>query len=583
MQKWVSVHPFDYNSVGKPSRMEPPLADCFNSMSYVVAFEDDLSARDVTRRYATSFNAKTRKNRVESTKNGEQWWDRTMKFFERPFLEDRDQIEISELTAKAAGEGMPKNVQDFKDHPIYVLERHLRRNEVIHPKRAIGKVGLSKTAPAKNAQPLESVYRRADVHVVKSADGWYRLGRSVKAGEQPLKRVRAPRNKVTAMDDLFGDESEREEVQETPMYAKFQTDLYEPPPVVDGQVPKNNFGNIDVYVESMVPKGGFHLKHPDASRAAKILGISFADAVTGFEFKGRRGTAVTNGIVAAEEYREALLAVLQGLQDERAQEEEERRTRAALRMWKLLLTRLRVMERIESYTFEGDDVKTKDSAALTGEVDDEVEGDGFVPEGGGFVPEEGGFLPDESEFIPGQGGESPRESTSNVATREGPEINDPPADVDDERAGNDHGVDDEFVRGLSTAHQDAIQTSRDVPESASNSKKTGKTPRYNLVVVPNVDGPADSKPLDNMPSSVEHRPPSRTHPPSEGSRSVSATLAVILDTPVEKLAAPSGEQSSHTPAPAQDSESDWDCGSMLSEDPEDEDAIPDWLASDDER
>ena len=84
---------------------------------------------------------------------------------------------------------MPRNVQDFKDHPLYVLERHLRRNQVIHPRNEVGKVAVgkssassttktTKTSPASKA--LEPLYRRRDVHVVRPANSWYRLGRDVK-------------------------------------------------------------------------------------------------------------------------------------------------------------------------------------------------------------------------------------------------------------------------------------------------------------------------------------------------------------------------------------------------------------------
>ncbi|KAI5298881.1 hypothetical protein KEM55_002821, partial [Ascosphaera atra] len=177
MQKWVSVDPMVTRSINKPLSLEPPASDALNSMCYVVAFEDDLSARDVTRRYAKSYYAKNRKLRVESTPNGTEWWDRVMEFFEKPFPEDRDQIELSEFAAKAAAEPMPRNIQDFKDHPIYALERHLRRNEVIHPKKEIGKVSLSKLSLDKKTPKLEPVYRRANVHTVRSAEGWYRLGR----------------------------------------------------------------------------------------------------------------------------------------------------------------------------------------------------------------------------------------------------------------------------------------------------------------------------------------------------------------------------------------------------------------------
>lgn len=74
-------------------------------------------------------------------------------------------------------EPMPKNIQAFKDHPFYALERHLKKNEVIHPKTEVGKVNVGKTGGSKR---LEPVYRRRDVHKVRSASGWYRLGRDIK-------------------------------------------------------------------------------------------------------------------------------------------------------------------------------------------------------------------------------------------------------------------------------------------------------------------------------------------------------------------------------------------------------------------
>lgn len=89
----------------------------------------------------------------------------------------RDQIENSELVSREAAEPMPKNVLDFKNHPYYALERHLKRGEVVHPKREVGKVAAGRSG---GNQILEPVFRRRDVHVVKSGDSWYRLGRDVK-------------------------------------------------------------------------------------------------------------------------------------------------------------------------------------------------------------------------------------------------------------------------------------------------------------------------------------------------------------------------------------------------------------------
>lgn len=174
-QKWIAVDPLVTQTIDKPQKFEPPASDSLNDMTYVLAFEADGSARDVTKRYAKAYNAKTRRSRVESTKNGETWWRRVLKVF-RMKGKDRDQIEDAEFGKKEAAEPMPRNVQDFKDHPYYALERHLRQNEVIHPKREVGKLNAGKGAKA-----VEPIYRRRDVITVRTADKWFRtLGREVK-------------------------------------------------------------------------------------------------------------------------------------------------------------------------------------------------------------------------------------------------------------------------------------------------------------------------------------------------------------------------------------------------------------------
>lgn len=100
-----------------------------------------------------------------------------MKIWKRPYDLARDQIEDSSLASREAAEPMPKNVLDFKDHPYYALERHLKRSEVIHPKREAGKVAVGRSG---GQQILEPIFRRRDVHVVKSANSWYRMGREIK-------------------------------------------------------------------------------------------------------------------------------------------------------------------------------------------------------------------------------------------------------------------------------------------------------------------------------------------------------------------------------------------------------------------
>lgn len=186
VQKWVPIDPLVTKTVAKPSKFDPPAGDPGNNMSYVVAFEDDGSARDVTRRYAKAYNAKTRRDRVEATKDGGKWWRRVMRLYRRSHEMDRDQVEDAELSAKEAAEPMPRNVQDFRDHPYYALERHLKRNEVVHPKREVGKVAAGRPG---STNALESIYRRRDVHQLKTADKWYRMGREIKVSPLTCDRL----------------------------------------------------------------------------------------------------------------------------------------------------------------------------------------------------------------------------------------------------------------------------------------------------------------------------------------------------------------------------------------------------------
>ena len=406
-QKWIALDPIVRHTINKPKTgFEPPASDRLNSMSYVIAFEEDGTARDVTLRYARHYNAKTRKMRIESTKGGVQWWDKAMSIFSKSISEARDEIEDAELAAREAAEEMPRNVQDFKDHPRYALERHLRRNEAIWPLKEVGKVSPGMGKDAK----LESIYRRSDVHIVRSADQWYRKGRDVKVGEQPLKRVVPKRKRGVNLDDM---DEEDEDLQDgTRLYAEFQTNIYVPPPVIKGRIPKNAYGNIDVYVSSMIPPGGVHIQHPETARAAKVLGIDYADAVTGFEFKGRQGTAVVKGIVISAEYCEAVTEILRSFNDAKARAIEQARTNEALNMWKKFLIGLRVNERVKEYEVEGKHDQADHDSEDREEPDDpayedyEESGGGFFPEdgGGGFIAEPRMAVPRAGDDNDGEGG-----------------------------------------------------------------------------------------------------------------------------------------------------------------------------------
>ncbi|KAI0407226.1 Rad4-domain-containing protein [Xylaria palmicola] len=371
-QKWQPTDPLVTESFWKPQKLEPPASDRENCMTYVVGFEEDGTAKDVTRRYVKAYNAKTRRMRIGSVlSDGERWWQRALRAYSRGYRSDLDQIEANELAALEAREPMPRNIADFKDHPTYALERHLRRHEVLVPNAS-----PSGTVGAGSKAPLERIYRRRDVRIARSRDKWYRLGREVRPDEIPAKFLISPSK---LHEDIFSDEPyefAEGETNGTPIYTMDQTEAYKPPPVVDGKIPKNRYGNLDLYVPSMIPEGGAYIDDDFGARAAYILGIDYAPALTGFQFSGRKGTAVLRGVVVAVEYEEAVRAVVDGLKDQEAEIETERRRRQVLRAWRLLLMTLRIRNRI-GLDMEDEEVENLDvvmgEAAQVGEGEEEKE------------------------------------------------------------------------------------------------------------------------------------------------------------------------------------------------------------------
>ncbi|KAK3902278.1 hypothetical protein C8A05DRAFT_44265 [Staphylotrichum tortipilum] len=442
-QKWHPVDPLVTSTQYRPQSLEPPALDTKNSMAYVLAFAADQSARDVTRRYAKAYTSKTRKSRIDHPSttptlppgqpSNPRWYSLALSRYTTPLPTPLDQIELAELAATEAREPMPRNVADFKDHPVYALERHLRRHEVLVPgAQASGTVSAGARAP------LERIYRRSDVRVARTRDKWYRMGRVVKPGEEAVrslpKRRRRGGSEGDGCDDdddddpdrvgLFGDAARGY----SPLYIEPQTELYKAPPVVAGRVPRNRFGNLDLYTPSMVPPGGVHMAHARAAQAAFILGVDYAPALTGFEFRGKHGTAVLNGVVVPEEAAEGVWAVIEGLVDMDAEEEQERRTRRALRMWSRLLKGLRIRERIwagvdEEAEAEEEGAREEKEAGLGREEKPEgkaelyeAESEEDVGGGGFFVPD----IDEEEDGDDGDGGEAKPQAPPPHPTRPRP-------------------------------------------------------------------------------------------------------------------------------------------------------------------
>jgi len=194
---------------------------------------------------------------------------------------------------------MPTTLSGFKDHALYALERHLLKDQIIIPQS----VELGKFRG-------EPVYARSAVLDLKTAENWIRRGRSIRSGEQPLKWVKQRAVTISRKRELevlressgagAGDTEGQGLMQG--LYAERQTELYEPLPIVDGIIPKNDFGNIDLYVPSMLPQGAAHIARTHigpcfrtingshfwridkgTAKIARLLGFNYAEAVVSID------------------------------------------------------------------------------------------------------------------------------------------------------------------------------------------------------------------------------------------------------------------------------------------------------------
>jgi xeroderma pigmentosum group C-complementing protein len=342
---------------------------------YVVAYSSDKTAKDVTTRYLRrrTWPGKTKGYRIpveripvpgRKRKFFEYDWFRTiLRVYERAEnnrtkvdeVEDAKDLRPNQPEKKQVKEG--DTLQSLRSSTEFVLERFLRREEALRPGAQPVRTFVSgKGDKAKE----ENVYRRADVLKCLSAESWHKEGRQIKVGEAPLKRV--PIRAVTLLRKREVDEMEREtgEKPKQGLYAKYQTEYIIPPPIRDGIIPKNEYGNIDCFVSSMVPRGAVHIPWPGTVRICKKLGIDYAEAVTGFEFGSKMAVPVIQGVVVASENEDLLKDAWRADDAEKRKKEQLKAEKRILQTWRKFLFGLRIMERVrEEYGADDGDGDTE--------------------------------------------------------------------------------------------------------------------------------------------------------------------------------------------------------------------------------
>lgn len=222
-------------------------------VTYVLAWNNNCTVKDVSLRYCPEWHSVNKKLRVD-----EKWLDDLLKPYQantekQKKMEQKEDRDLNELIRERP---LPTKISEFKNHPLYALERHLLKFEAIYP-----------PAPAiLGYVHKEPIYARECVHILHSRELWVKQARVVKPGETPYKIVMARPKWDRATNTVIKD-------QPLELFGKWQTKEYEPPVAENGIVPKNAYGNVELFKACMLPINTVHLpcKELDDDHGIRII------------------------------------------------------------------------------------------------------------------------------------------------------------------------------------------------------------------------------------------------------------------------------------------------------------------------
>lgn len=320
--QWLCVEILN-GLVDEPLQIEKTFEQAFN---YVVAYEKDGAVKEVSCRYAEkALTASFQRLRAEKG-----WIEESLSFF-RPIIKSAREVhEDKVMNAVLASRPIPTTISEFKSHPLYVLQRHLLVYEAIYP---------PDTRPVHHFRE-EPVYSRACVKPVRSKEFWKRKARVLKEDAYPYKVIKG-RKKWDKYAEKYITDIPKD------LFGFWQTEQYQPPVASDGKVPRNEFGNVELFQPCMLPIGCVHIRLPALARLANKLDIDCVPAVIGFDNAKSGVVPVMDGYVVCEEFKETLLAAYAEDQVNARQKREAKRVQRVHANWRRLTRALLIRERLK--------------------------------------------------------------------------------------------------------------------------------------------------------------------------------------------------------------------------------------------
>ncbi|KAL1114957.1 hypothetical protein AAG570_007780 [Ranatra chinensis] len=319
-EKWISVD----IPKAKVHCIRDIYNKCTQPVSYIIGFNNDQTIKDLTRRYDPHWMTVTRKQRVDET-----WWNKSLSPW-KPIQTAQEVEENFDLDKLLQDSPLPTSIAEYKNHPLYVLRRHLLKYEAIYPH----------DAPTVGSIKNEPIYSRLHLYELHSRETWMREAKLVKLNEIPYKIVKA-RPKFDKVTQTVIKNIDLE------LFGHWQVDDYIPPPAVDGKVPRNKYGNVELYKPCMLPMGTVHLQVPGLARVAKKLDIDCAPAVVGWEFRSGMSHPVLDGFIVCEEFKDVILDAWNKDIDETAKRNREKAEQRVRKNWRRLIRALRIRDRLE--------------------------------------------------------------------------------------------------------------------------------------------------------------------------------------------------------------------------------------------
>ena len=191
-KKWITVDPMNFQTIEQirtVSKLEPDSKSTRNLMRYVIAYDRKQGCRDVSRRYVKQMHSyKFRHGRVTDDQKGSEWYGKVLKRLtlrKRIKIDDHEDLYFEE---RYEMEGMPTSLQDFKNHPKYILEKDIKTTQcLVDNAKECGYLRLNNK---KQPNVVLKVFLRKDVIDLKTPRQWYQLGRILKPGARFKKTVK---------------------------------------------------------------------------------------------------------------------------------------------------------------------------------------------------------------------------------------------------------------------------------------------------------------------------------------------------------------------------------------------------------